>query len=100
MSAISALTRGENLEAKRIFIRIQGLELLSFLTMNEPSPRLLHKVNNLWRDLLFYDPYLHLTHKDLSSFSNTTNLKVNPGDKKHDISFDPNEEAKEKNELP
>lgn len=28
MSAISATVRGENLEAKRIFIRLQGLELL------------------------------------------------------------------------
>ena len=44
--------------------------------LNEPSERLLHKINNLWRDLLYYDQYLHLTHKDLSAFSNTTSLKV------------------------
>ena len=28
MSAISAMIRGENLEAKRILIQIQGLEIL------------------------------------------------------------------------
>ena len=96
MSAISAMIRGENLEAKRIFIRIKGLELLEFLMTNSPSERLLNKVNTLWRDLTYYDQFLHLTFKDLSAFSNTSNLKLEKKEN-HNIDYDPNKEMQEKN---
>ena len=76
LSAVSATTRGENLEAKRILIRLDGLELLEKLFQNA-SAKLKHKINVLLRDLLFYDDRLHLTHNDLSKFNNTAGIKVN-----------------------
>lgn len=98
MGAISALVRGENLEAKRIFIRIGGLQLLKSLYESKPSERLKNKMNTLWRDLRYYDEYLHQTYNDLSSFSNTTGLKMDA--KNSDLKYDINQEMKEKNFLP
>lgn len=89
LSAVSATIRGENLEAKRIFIRIGGLELLQKL-MNKPSDRLKYKAYVLLRDLLLYDDRLHFTFNDLSHFSNTGGMKVN-NDKEYDLKFDPAE---------
>ena len=66
---------------------------------HSPSERLLNKINTLWRDLTYYDQFLHLTFKDLSSFSNTSNLKLDKKDN-HKIDYDPNKEMQEKNELP
>lgn len=97
MSTISALVRGENLEAKRIFIRIGGLDLMEKLSQNG-SPRLLNKIHNLLRDLLFYDQNLHKTFNDLSSFSNTAGLKMDKD--KQDLTYDVNAEMEEKNYLP
>ena len=97
LSAVSATLRGENLEAKRIFIRIGGLELLEKLMVN-PSARLRFKAYTLLRDLLLYDDRLHFTFNDLSHFSNTGGMKVTK-DKEYDLKFDPAEEYREKNEL-
>lgn len=75
-SAISAMLRGENLEAKRIFIRLGGLKLLVRLFNDQKvnSKRLKTKIFTLIRDLLYYDDRLHFTYNDLSSFSNTSNV--------------------------
>lgn len=54
----------------------------------------------LLRDLTFYDDRLHRTHNDLSSFNNTTGVKMDPKDKEYDLKFDPNQELKSKNHLP
>ena len=75
LGAVSATLRGENLEAKRIFIRLKGLELLEEL-LSDASERLRYKIYVLLRDLLLYDDRLHFTYNDLSSFSNTAALKV------------------------
>ena len=48
---------------------------------------------------MLYDDKLHFTYNDLSHFSNTGGIKVN-GDKEYDLKYDPNQEMKEKNELP
>lgn len=49
------------------------------------------KANNLLRDLINYDPRLHYTHNDLSSFNNTNTLK---GPTHHtDLSFDVNKQV-------
>lgn len=90
MGTISAIVRGENLEAKRIFIRIGGLELLKVLLSDKPSPRLVSKINTLLRDLLYYDNYLNQTYKDLTSFSNTAGLKTEQGH--HELTYDVNKE--------
>lgn len=63
------------------------------------SARLKNKIFILLRDLLFYDDRLHYTYNDLSSFSNTNNLKVEKPEH-YDLSYDPNQLEKEKNELP
>ena len=63
------------------------------------NKRINHKINVLWRDLLLYDDRLHMSFNDLSQFSNTAGLSVNGG-KDYDLKYDPNQEAKEKNELP
>lgn len=98
MSAVSATLRGENLEAKRIFIRLHGLELLEELAKGG-SARLIGKINTLWRDLLHYDERLHFTFNDLSAFNNTSTLKQDqPGN--YDLSFDANKLMQDKNELP
>ncbi len=70
--------------------------------MQDASQRLKYKIYVLLRDLLFYDDRLHYTYNDLSSFSNTANIGANQIDKEkmHDLSYDPNSELKEKNELP
>lgn len=75
-SAISSMLRGENLEAKRIFIRLGGLKLIERLFNDEKvnSKRLKTKIFTLLRDLLYYDDRLHYTYNDLSSFSNTSNV--------------------------
>jgi hypothetical protein len=39
------------------------------------SPRMIGKINTLWRDLLHYDDRLHFTFNDLSAFNNTSTLK-------------------------
>lgn len=75
-STISALIRGENLEAKRIFIRIGGLTLIKKLLSEEPSKRLKSKIWSLFNDLTFYDDRLHYTFNDISAFSNTNNIKL------------------------
>lgn len=99
MGAISATIRGENLEAKRIFIRLHGLELLEAIVQQGATPRLINKVNTLWRDLLLYDDRLHFTFNDLSAFSNTSNIKQEqPGN--YDLTYDANKEQQGKNELP
>ena len=59
---------------------------------------MVHKVHVLWRDLLLYDDRLHFTFNDLSEFNNTAGLTVKE-DKEYDLKFDPNKEAKEKNEF-
>lgn len=70
------MLRGENLEAKRIFIRLGGLKLLVRLFNDQKvnSKRLKTKIFTLIRDLLYYDDRLHFTYNDLSSFSNTSNV--------------------------
>ena len=48
------------------------------------SKRLKTKIFTLLRDLLFYDDRLHFTYNDLSSFSNTADIKpetLNPQEK-------------------
>jgi len=75
LSGVSATLRDENLYAKRIFIRLNGLQLLEDLLQNA-SERLKYKIFVLLRDLLLYDDKLHYTYSDLSSFSNTSALKV------------------------
>lgn len=98
MSTISAIVRGENLEAKRIFIKIGGLELLKNLLSANPTKRLVFKINTLFRDLLYYDSYLHQSYKDLSAFSNTAGLAIT---KDHqDLKFDVNKEKIRNNFLP
>jgi hypothetical protein len=66
------------LEAKRIFIRLNGFELLMNLLGNEKinSKRLRYKIFVLLRDLLYYDDRLNYTYNDLSSFSNTADIKL------------------------
>ena len=39
------------------------------------SNRLKHKIFTLLRDLLYYDDRLNFTYNDLSSFSNTADIK-------------------------
>lgn len=78
LSCVSNLIRGENLEAKRIFIRIKGLEMVREVLTGEPTQRMKSKCFNVLRDLLFYDDVMHHTYKDLTSFSNTNSLKVEP----------------------
>lgn len=76
MSCVSSLIRGENLEAKRIFIRIKGLEMIREVLSDQPTQRMKSKCFNILRDLLFYDEKLHHTYNDLSSFTNTNSIKV------------------------
>jgi len=77
LSCVSSLLRGENLEAKRIFIRIKGLEMIrEVLAGEQPTQRMKSKCFNILRDLLFYDDVLHRTYNDLSSFTNTNSIKV------------------------
>ncbi len=66
------------MEAKRIFIRLNGFELLMNLLGNEKinSKRLRYKIFVLLRDLLYYDDRLNYTYNDLSSFSNTADIKL------------------------
>ena len=66
------------MEAKRIFIRLNGFELLKNLLGNEKinSKRLRYKIFVLLRDLLYYDDRLNYTYNDLSSFSNTADIKL------------------------
>ena len=65
--------------------------------MENASVRLQNKIFVLLRDLLFYDDRLHYTYNDLSSFSNTANIKPNKNEKSHELTYDPNQELKEKN---
>lgn len=97
-STISSIIRGENLEAKRIFIRIGGLQTLCTLLAEEPSQRLRNKVNTLLRDLIYYDSSLDKTYNDLSSFSNTAGLKIDGT--KADLTFDVNAAQAAQNYLP
>lgn len=75
-SAISSILRGENLEAKRIFIRLEGFQVIKKLLQDKKvnSKRLRQKIFTLLRDMLYYDDRLHFTYNDLSSFSNTSNV--------------------------
>ena len=72
-----------------------GLDLLFKLAENG-SARLKNKIWVLLRDLLFYDDRLHYTYNDLSSFSNTNNLKVE-GPQPYDLSYDPNKTQQQNN---
>ena len=71
---------------------------------NDPSKRLKNKICILIRDLLFYDNRLHLSFNDISTFSNTNNIKMTDEQlkKKKDkngLSYDVNKEFETKNEL-
>lgn len=102
MGLISCMIRGENLEAKRIFLRLNGLDLLVKILEDSASERLESKALTLLRDLLLYDDHLHLSFNDISAFSNTNNIKLDEKEfkKKKDekgLGFDINEEYREKN---
>lgn len=47
------------------------------------------KINNLLRDLLYYDDFLHQTYKNLAKFSNTSGLTAKKDN--HDLTYDVNE---------
>ncbi len=97
LSCISSLVRGENLEAKRIFIRIKGLEAVRVVLLGEPTQKMKSKCFNILRDLLFYDDHLHQTYNDLSSFTNTNSIKTKHSET--NLEYDVNKEVKN-NELP
>ena len=56
----------------------------------DATPKLLHKINTLWRDLILYDDKLHHTYNDLSAFSNTSNIKEEKQEK-YDLRYDVNQ---------
>ena len=77
--------------------------MTQLLESKECTPKLEQKVNVFWRDLLYYDDNLNKSYNDLSSFNNTSNLKledITESDKKHDLTYDVNKQFVEKNELP
>jgi len=94
---VSSLIRGENLEVKRIFLRINGLPMIGEVLMNQPTQRMKSKCCNILRDLLYYDDHLYKTHNDLSSFTNTNSIKGKADNT--NLEFDANKTVTN-NELP
>ncbi|EGR30519.1 hypothetical protein IMG5_130330 [Ichthyophthirius multifiliis] len=112
LSALSSLCRGENLQSKRDFIDIDGVEFLVKI-INEKesfSQRMKNKAFLFLKDLVFYDDRLHFTYNNLDAFANTNakvtktlnneSVKVNNQSKNNDITFDQNQELKKQNEDP
>lgn len=80
LAGLSSLIRGENLQSKRDFIEIEGLEfLLDILkdTTGKYSDKMKNKALMMLKDLVFYDHRLHFTYNNLDSFSNTNAKIVN-----------------------
>ncbi|KAL4479530.1 hypothetical protein ABPG72_011852 [Tetrahymena utriculariae] len=113
LAAISSLIRGENLQSKRDFIEIEGIQFNLDILKDKTgkySDKMKAKALTMLKDLVFYDHRLHFTYNNLDSFSNTNAkvvngkssqlIKTNNSEKNNQVSYDQNEELKQENEKP
>ena len=78
LGLLSSIVRGTNMRAKRMFLEVEGLELLKMVLENNwgiDIQKFQQKALNLLHDLLFYDQELDKTYYDLSPFMNTNSKK-------------------------